>query len=165
MTSEKDDWETPQALFDRLDAVYHFTLDPASSHKNAKCAKHFTEQENGLLCSWENEVVFCNPPYGRTLGRWVEKAATEAKHATVVLLIPARTDTKYFHNYIYKKPNVRIEFLQGRLKFERGGVPLSSAPFPSMLVFFNEDANRKSDGTATERLFRDSRRNNAPELQ
>lgn len=121
MTSEKDDWETPQELFDRLDRVHHFTLDPCSTHENAKCEKHYTVEEDGLAQSWEGETVFCNPPYGRNLGEWVRKCADESKHAEIVLLIPARTDTRYFHEYIYRKPGVRIEFLRGRLKFERGG--------------------------------------------
>lgn len=121
MTSDKDDWETPQELFDRLDAKHHFTLDPCSTHGNAKCAKHYTIEEDGLAQSWKGETVFCNPPYGRNLGEWVRKCAEESKHAKIVLLIPARTDTRYFHDYIYRKPGVEVEFLRGRLKFERGG--------------------------------------------
>jgi site-specific DNA-methyltransferase (adenine-specific) len=137
MTSERDDWETPQALFDRLDAVYHFTLDPCSTHENAKCAKHYTVVEDGLAQSWQGERVFCNPPYGRNIGTWVKKCAEESKGALVVMLIPARTDTAYFHDYIYRKAH--IEFLRGRLKFERGGVGVQSAPFPSMLVIWGRN--------------------------
>lgn len=137
MTSEKDDWETPQALFDKLDAVYHFTLDPCSTHENAKCEKHYTVEEDGLAQSWEGETVFCNPPYGRNIGEWVRKCHDESKHARIVMLIPARTDTAYFHDYIYHK--ARVRFLRGRLKFERGGVALKSAPFPSMLVFYDRE--------------------------
>lgn len=118
-TSERDDWETPQALFDALDAVYHFTLDPCSTDANAKCAKHYTAADDGLSRSWAGEVVFCNPPYGRKVGAWVRKCAEESRHATVVMLIPARTDTAYFHDHIYNK--ARIEFIRGRIKFERGG--------------------------------------------
>lgn len=136
MTSNKDDWETPQKLFDELDAVYHFTLDPCSTHENAKCEKHYTSQEDGLAKSWAGETVFCNPPYGREIGQWVRKCSEESEHARVVMLIPARTDTAYFHDYIYHK--ARVEFLRGRLKFERGGVALQSAPFPSMLVIFGD---------------------------
>lgn len=139
MTSNKDDWETPQALFDALNAVYHFTLDPCSTHENAKCEKHYTIKDDGLSKSWAGETVFCNPPYGRNIGDWVAKCAVESKHAKVVMLIPARTDTKYFHEYIYEKPNVRYEFIRGRLKFEVGGVPMQSAPFPSMIVYFNDE--------------------------
>lgn len=120
MTSKQDDWETPQELFDRLDSAYHFTLDPCSTHENAKCSKHYTAAEDGLAQSWAGEVVFCNPPYGRQVGKWAKKCFDESAHATIVLLIPARTDTAYFHDYIYGK--ARIEFLRGRLKFERGGL-------------------------------------------
>lgn len=134
MTSARDDWETPQALFDELDAVHHFTLDPCSTHGNAKCAKHYTEEDDGLAQSWEGETVFCNPPYGREIGKWVRKCAEESRHAKVVMLIPARTDTAYFHDYIYGR--AEVTFLRGRLKFERGGVALQGAPFPSMIVEF-----------------------------
>lgn len=132
MTSSKDDWETPQALFDELNAVHRFTLDPCSTHENAKCAKHYTAAEDGLAQSWAGEVVYCNPPYGRETGKWVKKCAEESRHAKVVLLIPARTDTAYFHDYIYHK--AKVTFLRGRLKFEQGGVPIGCAPFPSMIV-------------------------------
>ena len=119
MTSDRDDWETPQSLFDELDAVHHFTLDPCATHENAKCDRHFTEEEDGLSQSWEGEIVFCNPPYGREIGKWVRKCSEESRHAKVVMLIPARTDTAYFHDYIYKK--AKVDFIRGRLKFERGG--------------------------------------------
>lgn len=134
--STHDDWETPAALFEALNERYSFTLDPCATDENAKCAKYYTAQDDGLSQSWAGEVVFCNPPYGRQIGRWVEKCAKEAASAVVVMLIPARTDTAYFHEFIYHQ--ARIEFIRGRLKFERGGVPLGPAPFPSMLVYFNE---------------------------
>ena len=130
--SNKNDWETPQKLFDELNEKYHFTLDPCSNGKNAKCEKYFTEKENGLIQSWEGETVFVNPPYGRTISEWVKKCSQESKHAKILLLIPTRTDTKYFHQYIYRQAD--IEFLQGRLKFEQNGKPTNSAPFPSMIV-------------------------------
>ena len=135
-TSTKDDWETPQYLFDKLNEKFHFTLDPCSSHENTKCLRHYTVEDDGLSKSWKGEVVFCNPPYGRQISKWVEKCAKE--DCVSVLLVPARTDTKWFHDYIYNKPNVRIEFLRGRLKFEVNGTPMNSAPFPSMLVYFND---------------------------
>ena len=136
MTSSRSDWETPQALFDELDAKYGFTLDPCSTDENAKCRKHYTERDDGLSKSWEGETVFCNPPYGREIGKWVRKCFEESRHAKVVMLIPARTDTAYFHDYIYGKAN--IVFLRGRVKFERG-VALQGAPFPSMIVEFRDD--------------------------
>lgn len=119
-TSNRDDWETPQALFDKLDAVHRFTLDPCSTHANAKCAKHYTAAEDGLAQSWAGERVFCNPPYGRSIGEWVRKCHEESSRAYVVALLPARTDTRWFHEHIYG--HARIEFLRGRLKFETNGV-------------------------------------------
>ena len=114
------DWETPKQLFDELDAEFHFTLDPASTDKNAVCEKHYTEREDGLKQSWKGETVFCNPPYGREIPKWVAKAARETENGvTTVMLIPARTDTKAFHEYIYGKAEIR--FLRGRLQFSRGG--------------------------------------------
>ena len=143
-SSQRTDWETPQALFDSLDAEFHFTLDPASTDANAKCKKHFTPREDGLLQSWAGETVFCNPPYGRSLPLWIEKAAKEArKGATVVMLIPARTDTKAFHDHVYNKAEIR--FLRGRLKFGLGGVTSDAAPFPSMIVVFRPH-ERASNG-------------------
>jgi site-specific DNA-methyltransferase (adenine-specific) len=105
-------------------------LDPASTHANAKCERHYTIEDDGLDKSWDGERVFVNPPYGREIGKWVRKAA-ETRQATVVMLMPARTDTKYFHKYIYGKTEIR--FLQGRLKF---GDSTNSAPFPSMIVIW-----------------------------
>lgn len=121
MTSNKQDWETPQALFDELDSVFHFTLDPCSTHENAKCERHYTVDEDGLTQSWEGETVFCNPPYDRASKHWLRKCAEEARHAKVVALLPARTDVAAFHDYIYKRENVRIAFVRGRIKFEVGG--------------------------------------------
>jgi site-specific DNA-methyltransferase (adenine-specific) len=130
MSSNSNEWSTPDDLFTKLNDVYNFTLDPCSTHENAKCKKHYTKEENGLLQDWSKEIVFCNPPYGRELPLWVEKAYNENKKgAKIVMLIPARTDTRYFHNFIYNKH--KIIFLKGRLKF---GGSKNSAPFPSMLV-------------------------------
>lgn len=132
-SSTKDDWETPQSLFDKLNEVYDFTLDPCSSDANAKCEKHYTIFDDGLSKSWEGESVFVNPPYGREIGKWVEKCYRERNRAkNVVALLPARTDTSWFHDYIYGYST--IKFLRGRLKFEVDGVPGNSAPFPSMVV-------------------------------
>lgn len=130
-SSKSNEWATPQSFFDELNKEFNFTLDPASTVENAKCKKFFTEEDNGLVKSWDNEIVFCNPPYGRGLKDWVKKAS-ESRGGLVVMLIPARTDTSYFHDYIYNKAEIR--FLRGRLKF---GDSKNSAPFPSMLVIFN----------------------------
>lgn len=132
-SSQKEDWETPQDLFDELNREFHFTVDVASNDNNYKIKKHYTEKENGLLQNWDNEVVWCNPPYGKEISKWVEKAYL-SKGITVMLL-PARTDTKWFHKYIYKEGSVQIRFIKGRLKF---GNSKNSAPFPSMIVIFEK---------------------------
>lgn len=129
-SSKSNEWATPHSFFNELNKEFNFTLDPASTVENAKCKKFFTEEDNGLVKSWDNEIVFCNPPYGRGLKEWVKKAS-ESKGGLVVMLIPARTDTSYFHDYIYNKAEIR--FLRGRLKF---GDSKNSAPFPSMIVIF-----------------------------
>lgn len=132
LSNKGNEWETPQEFFNKLDAEFHFTLDPASTHENAKCAKHYTAEENGLLQDWTGETVFCNPPYGRELPRWVEKCAKAAGRGTVVvMLIPASTDTRAFHQFIYGKAEIR--FIKGRLHFNESK---DAAPFPSMVVVF-----------------------------
>lgn len=139
-SSDKNYWETPQNLFDELDSEFHFTLDAAASGTNHKCEKYFTEQDNGLAQDWGGETVFVNPPYGnKETGEWTKKCYEESlkPNTKVVLLIPARTDRQSFHTYIYKKPNVEIRFLKGRLKFEINGKSSDAAPFPSMVVVFN----------------------------
>tara|TARA_R100000664_G_scaffold10429_2_gene17232 strand:+ start:632 stop:1147 length:516 start_codon:yes stop_codon:yes gene_type:complete len=137
-TSKKDDWETPQALFDKLNNIYKFTLDPCATHENAKCKKYYTKEDNGLSKDWGGEIVFMNPPYGRDIKIWVRKAYQESLNgATVVCLIPARTDTSYWHDYIF--PNAKnIEFLRGRLKFEVNGAAKDPAPFPSAIIIFGD---------------------------
>ena len=134
-SSKTDDWETPQEVFDELDKEFHFTLDVAASPTNAKCADYFTKEQDGLAQDWRG-VVWCNPPYGREVGKWVAKAATSK--ALVVMLLPARTDTAWFHDYIYGKAEVR--FIRGRLKF--GGCK-NAAPFPSMVLIFDPLTNPK----------------------
>lgn len=130
MTSNTCEWATPQEFFDELNREFHFTLDPCCTHFDAKCEKHYTKEDDGLSKGWTGETVFCNPPYGRELPKWVEKCHLEStKGTTVVMLIPARTDTSYFHDYIYGKHEIR--FIRGRLYFNDGE---GRAPFPSMVV-------------------------------
>jgi len=136
-SSSRHDWETPPELFAELDAEFGFTLDPCCTEATAKCAKHYTADDDGLSKSWRGERVFCNPPYGRAIGSWVEKCATE--DALCVMLIPARTDTRYFHEHIYRKPGVEIRFLRGRVRFLQNGERQAGAPFPSMVVVFRND--------------------------
>lgn len=131
-TSKSDEWSTPQDIYDKLNKEFCFTLDPCATVENHKCNTFFTIEQNGLLQNWGGQTVFCNPPYSQ-IGLWVEKAFRESRkdNTIVVLLIPSRTDTKYFHNFIYHRSEIR--FIRGRLKF---GDSKNSAPFPSMVVIF-----------------------------
>lgn len=132
-SSKSDLWSTPQELFDDLDAEFGFNLDACALPENAKCDVYFTPEQDGLVQRWHG-TVWCNPPYGREIGKWVAKAAKTAKNGgVVVMLLPARTDTKWFHEYIYGKCEIR--FIKGRLKF--GGCK-NAAPFPSMVCVFRE---------------------------
>lgn len=134
-SSQTDEWSTPRAFFDLLDAEVGFTLDPCATADNAKCARFFTRAEDGLSQDWSGQVVFMNPPYGRAIGRWVKKAWEESQRgATVVCLIPARADTAYWHDYCLRG---EIHFLRGRLKF---GGATNSAPCPSAVVIFRPDS-------------------------
>ncbi len=133
-SSNTDEWATPQDFFDTLNAEFQFTLDPCATPENAKCRNFYTKAENGLTKNWGGEFVFCNPPYGKEISLWIQKAYEESRkpNTRVVLLIPARTDTRYFHEYIYNKAT-EIRFIRGRLKF---GNAKNSAPFPSMVVIY-----------------------------
>lgn len=133
-SSATDLWATPQDFFDNLNAEFHFTLDPCALPSNTKCSKYYTPDDDGLLQDWGGETVFCNPPYGKAISSWVRKCHEESRkpNTIVVALIPARTDTSYFHDYIYKKAK-EIRFVRGRLKF---GNSKNSAPFASMIVIF-----------------------------
>lgn len=130
----KDDWETPQDFFEKLDAEFHFTLDACATPDNAKHPHFFTEKEDGLSQDWIRETVWCNPPYSSgKQDLWVKKCWSEGQKpgTTVVLLVPARTDTARFHDYILEKAELR--FIRGRLKFVGAD---SCAPFPSMLAIY-----------------------------
>lgn len=133
-SSKTDLWATPQDFFDKLNEEFHFNLDPCALPSNAKCSTYFTPIQNGLIQDWSGFRVFCNPPYGKEIKKWVKKCYDEAQKGTlIVLLIPARTDTTYFHNFIYHKAEIR--FIKGRLRF---GNANNSAPFPSMIVIWNK---------------------------
>ena len=137
MSSEDMDWETPQDFFDELNKEFNFQLDVCSDGKNYKVLPTYTKLNNAFDNNWNNDSCggwkWMNPPYGREIGKWVERASRERG---VVALLPARTDTKYFHKYIYKQPNTEIRFIKGRLKFKRKQKISGSAPFPSMIVIF-----------------------------
>jgi len=132
-SSNSDEWETPPEFYDKLNKRFKFTLDPCCSPDNHKCDKYYTYKEDGLSKSWADEKVFVNPPYG-DIGEWVKKAYKEAteNRAIVVLLIPSRTDTKYWHDYVMNGASV-IYFVKGRLKFSGAK---NTAPFPSAIVVF-----------------------------
>lgn len=136
-SSKKDDWTTPKWLYDELNKEFNFTVDLCASNENALCPKYYTLENDGMKAKLNGERVFCNPPYGRkSTEKWVKKCA-ECNAELVVMLLPARTDTKAFHNYIYHKAEIR--FLKGRLKFGEGK---NSAPFPSMIVVFKNEQNK-----------------------
>lgn len=124
------EWPTPAVVFAALDGVYHFDLDACATPENAKCQRFFTPDQDALRQEWTGSV-FLNSPYGREIGRWLKKAWESAQQgATVVCLVPARTDTSWFHSYCMKG---NIFFIRGRLKF---GDAQNSAPFPSAVVVF-----------------------------
>ena len=130
-SSKTDLWETPKDLFDKLNKEFHFALDVCATPENAKCEEFYTKEQDGLKQPWKG-TVWCNPPYGRQIGEWVRRAFLASQSGnTVVMLLPARTDTRWFHEYIYGKAEIR--FIRGRLKF---GGSKNSAPFPSMVVVF-----------------------------
>lgn len=132
-SSKTEDWETPQWLFDELNQTYGFDLDVCASSENKKVWRYYSKDDDGLRHEWHGRI-WMNPPYGRGIGKWVKKAYESSVDETfVVALLPARTDTKWFHEYIYNKPSVKVEFLRGRLKF---GKAEFNAPFPSMVVVF-----------------------------
>lgn len=133
MTSETDLWETPQDFFDELNKEFNFEIDVCALPENAKCVKFYTPRDDGLQQKWEG-VCWMNPPYGRKIGMWIRKAYHSSQQgATVVCLIPARTDTKWWHDYVMKG---EVRFVRGRLKF---GNAKNSAPFPSAVVIFKKE--------------------------
>jgi len=135
--SDKHDWETPQWLFDLLDEEFDFQIDVCATPENAKCRMFWMKEQDALSRTWDpwgaGFAAWCNPPYGREIKHWVKKAQEEsAAGATVVMLLPARTDTAYYHDYIWPYA-CEMRFIRGRLKFVGGA---SAAPFPSVIVVF-----------------------------
>lgn len=133
MSSVRDDWETPADLFLTLNRRWGFEIDAAASEANAKAKIFFTKEQDGLTRDWSG-ITWVNPPYGRVVGQWVKKGLIESSRwgVPVVMLLAARTDTLYFHNYIMKA--AEIFFIKGRLRFVGSLYP---APFPSMIVVFD----------------------------
>ena len=156
LSSAKLYYETPRAIYDPLHRKYTFTLDPAASHWNALADRYCTEdgffrkvhsferevfpdgyeqlsEEDGLTHSWQGQVVFCNPPYGREIRRWVQKMAEESQgYSLIVALLPARTGTNWWHEWVL--PYADVQFLQGRIHFELDGVAVGPATFDSAIV-------------------------------
>lgn len=132
-SSKSENWTTPQELFNNLNDEFHFTLDPAASDENHKCEHYYTIDDDGLKQDWGGHIVFCNPPYCRKTGDWVKKAYIESQkpETTVVMLLPSRTDVRWFHDFVL--PFGEIRFIKGRLKF---GSSKNSAPFASIIVIF-----------------------------
>lgn len=131
-SSESGEWETPQNTFDALNKEFNLKVDVCATSKNKKLPIFFSKEDDGLSQSWKDRRCWMNPPYGREIGKWVEKASVGGAKI-VVALLPARTDTRWFHDYIYNNPRVEVRFLRGRLKF---GGSKNSVPFPSMVVIF-----------------------------
>lgn len=131
-SSQVSNWATPQWLFNELDSHYHFTLDPCAEDWNHKCNKWYSEEQDGLKQEWSGERVFMNPPYGREIGKWVEKAIKDITEPSI-LLLPCRTDTKWFRSIFLHA--TYIGFVEGRLRFERWcNLAPTPSPFPSCLV-------------------------------
>ena len=137
---DSDEWQTPKGLYDQLNAEFEFMTDPCTTPDNPLGTKIFyTKEDNGLVQDWKGNT-FINPPFSQTK-EWVRQAYNihymrdkfEYVCGKIVMLLPARTDTKWFHMYVYQKRNIDIRFIKGRLRF--GGAK-NSAPFPSMIVIF-----------------------------
>lgn len=131
LSSSTDQWATPRAFFDQWDARFRFELDVCADAGNAKCRRYFSADDDGLAQEWAPFRCWMNPPYGREIGRWMQKALEESRRgALVVCLVPARTDTAWWHDYAM---HGRVVFVRGRLRF---GEAKNSAPFPSAVVIF-----------------------------
>lgn len=143
-TSKSNEWQTPQSLFDILNAEFAFTLDAAATAHNAKCKHFYTRQQDALKQPWTG-IVWCNPPYGNAIAKFIQKGYEQAQRgATVVMLIPARTDTRYWHDYVMKAAEVRL--IKGRLYFTQHG-KTGPAPFPNAIIVFRQGNHRPAFST------------------
>ncbi|MGR2678700.1 DNA N-6-adenine-methyltransferase [Chromobacterium haemolyticum] len=130
--SDTDEWPTPQQLFDELHAEFQFTVDVCATPSNAKCPRYYTRADDGLSQSWVSETVWMNPPFGHGIKFWMEKALKSARAgAMVVCLVPARTDTRWWHKYAMWASEIRC--LDKRLQFDGSR---AKAPFPAVVVVF-----------------------------
>jgi len=140
-SSIKQNWETPVQFFNELNKEFGFTLDPCAEVSTAKVNKFYSKEDNGLIQSWANEICFINPPYNNQK-QFIEKAINEKINGCLsVCLIPARTDTKLFHDLLV--PNCEIRLIKGRIKFKSDGELKNSPFFPSMLVIIGKDIKPK----------------------
>jgi phage N-6-adenine-methyltransferase len=132
-SSQSEEWATPLEFYNTLNREFAFTLDPCATRHNAKCTAYYTKRNDGLSQDWGSQRVFCDPPYGRMIGNWAQKCLEASRRgALVVLLVHSRTDTRWFHDWVYGKAD-EIRFVRGRLKFGDGK---QSAPFPSLVAIF-----------------------------
>lgn len=139
MSHKSDEWETPRELFDELDKEFDFDLDVCATSQNTQCVRFFDMSDDGLVQDWGNATVWCNPPYSN-IKAWAAKCS---KHNGIaVMLLPARTDTLWFHDYCYNKPNSEVRFIKGRLRFSGTS---KDATFPSMLVIFRNGETPRKD--------------------
>ncbi len=147
-SSDKQNWETPQDFFDKLNDIFNFDFDVCAEHTTAKVSKYFTKEDDALIKDWIG-TIWCNPPYGREQVKFIEKAYSESlKHdSVIVMLIPARPETKVWQNTILQKASI-VCFVNGRLKF---GGSKNNAPFPSALVVFG---NSNKDLSSFGKVFR-----------
>ncbi len=140
MTSKTNEWYTPDKIFNDLDNEFNFDLDPCATNESAKCLLYYTQEDDGLSKSWVGHNVFMNPPYGREIKDWIKKAYEESlkENTTVVALIPARTDTRYWHDYIFGKAT-QIRFVKGRIGFvNEEGIETSGCTFPSAIIVWSK---------------------------
>lgn len=138
MSSLTDDWGTPRELFAGLDHEFTFGLDACATADNAKCSRWYSIEDDGLTQPWHPfSPVWVNPPYGKGIGLWMEKAYQESRMgATVVALVPSRTDTAWWHDHVMRADEIR--FIRGRVSFY-GRAP---APFPSAIVVWRGSASQ-----------------------
>jgi len=138
LSSNSCEWSTPQDLFDQLDREFNFTLDVCATAQNAKCRRYYSPQQDGLLQPWTG-TCWLNPPYGRQVKRWIKKAYISARlGSTIVCLVPARTDTAWWHEYAMAG---EIRFIRGRLRF---GGETRNCPFPSAIIVFSSQILQKN---------------------
>ena len=150
-------WGTPPEIFEPLNKEFGFTVDVCAIEENAKCEKYFTPEMDGLRQSWANEVCWCNPPYGTSVVKWCKKALAETENGTTtILLIPCRTNTNWWHDFVM--PFAEIRFLRGRVRFIQNGIQFTQAfPFPLSYVIYRAGKSFNKKDYKEESLFGDEK--------